>query len=215
MCYKEDLAKGKIERSNLEANKDFLIKTKIINQGMKILEIGCGAGSICAYLNSRGFNIIGTDVSKELLDYAKRNHKGCKFFKMSGDKLRFKDEYFDAVLSFDVLEHIPNVKKHLLEVKRVLRPNGHYLFQTPNKLTNLPYCIMKDRSFTKWKTYHSSLQTKKSLVKLFRENNFAIKFVKININNAFMKEKLFFPLNLINLNKLPIQTNFYVVAIKL
>lgn len=212
MNYKEDLEKGKIERSNLEANKKFLRKVDILVKNHKILEIGCGAGSMTAYLHSLGYDIKGIDPSEDLLDYAKKKHPQCKFLRMNGEKLSFKDNSFDVVLSFDVFEHITNSNKHLREVKRVLKKEGYYLLQTPNKLTNIPYSIIKDRSFTKWKEYHCSLQTEKSLKKLFVENGFSIKFVDMPVFNEFIKHKLKFPLNLINFEKFGIRTNIYGIG---
>src|SRR3989344_2450713 len=193
MGYKQDLEKGKVERSNLEANKEFLRKINILDKKYKILEIGCGAGSMTSYLTSLGYNVIGIDMSNDLLDYAKKNHKTCNFMKMSGDKLKFKDNSFDVVLSFDVLEHILNLEKHVKEVKRVLKEGGYYLLQTPNKWTSLPYSIIKDKSFSKWKTYHPSLQSNVSLKKLFKNNGFSVEFIDINVYNDFVKKKLFFP----------------------
>jgi len=212
MSYADDLKKGKIERSNLECNKSFIRKSKLFNESCKILEIGCGAGTMTSYLSSFGHDVIGTDVSKELLNYAKKTHQKCTFKFMSGNKIDFPDNSFDRVVSFDVLEHIPDTNMHLSEVYRILKPGGYYLFQTPNKLTNLPYCIVKDKSLTKWKTYHGSLQTKKSLIKKLSKNKFSYSFANINIQNDFFKKKLFFPLTLIDFNKLPIKTNFFVIA---
>ena len=70
-----------------------------------------------------------------------------------------KDLFFDIVLSFDVLEHIPDVDAYLLDVRGVLKSGGFRLFQTPNKLTNVLFEIRKNGSFTRYKTYHCSLQT--------------------------------------------------------
>jgi ubiquinone/menaquinone biosynthesis C-methylase UbiE len=131
-----------------------------------------------------------------------------------------KDSFFDIVLSFDVLEHIPDVDAHLSEVRRVLKPGGFYLFQTPNKLTNVPFEILKNRSLTKHKTYHCSLQTFWSLKGLLVTHGFEFRFIKIPVMNEFMERKVARVLGraggmlmrIVDVDRLPlpIRTNFYV-----
>ena len=210
--YSSDLEDGKIERSNFEANKAFLESSGLLNGALQILEVGCGAGTMTAYLADRGFTTIGTDVSEVLLRYARKAHPECRFEHMRGEVLRFPDDRFDLVVSFDVLEHIPDVEAHVREVRRVLRPGGHYLLQTPNKWTNLPFSIVRDRSLARWKKYHPSLQTKKSLTRMLEGHGFSVQIVRMPVANEFFKEKLIFPLNLVDIDKLPIQTNIYAIA---
>ena len=124
----------KINRGNFEANVFFIKKTGLLTKDKKILEIGSGNGTMVNYLSKQSYNIIGTEINEEYVSFAKNNF-GIKLKKISGENIKFKDNSFDSVLSFDVFEHIPNSDKHLQEVKRVLKPKGHYLLQTPNKWT--------------------------------------------------------------------------------
>ena len=197
MSYKEDLKKGKIERGNLTQNKLFLKEIKHIKKSQKILEVGCGAGSMTAHLHQQGFNIIGTDLSKDLLEYAQKTHPKTKFVLMNGESLDFEDESFDIVMSFDVIEHIPDTKQHFKEVHRVLKKGGKYIFVTPNKIVNLPYCIVKDKSLTKWKNYHMSLQTKRSICREFSKAGFRCEILIVNSYNKYIDSKLPPPLNII------------------
>ena len=68
-----------------------------------------------------------------------------RFVQADGATLPF-GQCFDVVMSFDVLEHIPDSDRHLQEVRRVLRPGGHYVLQTPNKLTNAVFETIRWRS---------------------------------------------------------------------
>lgn len=210
--YLSELRAGKIDRSNFEVNKEFLESTHLMRGPLQILEVGCGAGSMTGYLAAQGFDVIGTDVSEVLLQYARDRHPGCRFERMLGEVLRFADSSFDLVVSFDVLEHIPDVDGHMREVARVLRPGGHYLLQTPNKWTNLPFSIVRDRSFVRWMKYHPSLQTKRSLTRLLRHHAFSVRIIRMPVANEFFRKKLVFPLDRINYDKLPIQTNLYAIA---
>lgn len=210
-----------INRGNLEANKDFLRKTKLLNKKQKILEIGSGKGSMVNYLRKKGYNIIGTEISKEFIKESKEIYGKLSIKQMSGDNLKFKDNSFDVVLSFDVFEHIPDSDKHLQEVKRVLKPEGYYLLQTPNKITNIPWEIAQTKSF-RHKQYHCSLHTLKQLKKRFSKNKFEAKFIDIPITNKFtlskVKRKLgnlgLFLFKIFNPDKMPsfLKTNFYIIA---
>jgi hypothetical protein len=112
----------------------------------------------------------------------------------------------------------------LQEVKRVLKNNGYYLLQTLNKITNVFFEIIKEKSFTKYKKYHCSLHTYRQIKKRFIKNNFRVEFINIPIVNNYFKTKIkkylgffgIFLIKFINIDKLPLylKTNFYIVAKK-
>lgn len=140
--YKADIKNGKIDRSNFNANVQFLEGTGLFNGNIKILEIGCGAGRLTNYLTQKRFNAIGIDISSTLITEGRIHYPDAIIFIASGGDMPIKDFTFDIVLSFDVLEHIPDVDTHINEVRRILKPGGFYLLQTPNKLTNVPFEII-------------------------------------------------------------------------
>ena len=109
-----------------------------VAKNLKILEIGCGTGYFCNYLIKKGYKqISGCDVAESAIRFAKRNFSSIEFSMIKGDILPYKDNEFDVVLSFDVIEHIPNVEKHFSEVQRVLNGSGKYFFGTPHKYWDL------------------------------------------------------------------------------
>ena len=222
--YTADIEIGKIDRSNFEANIRFLEEIGLLKEDIKILEVGCGAGRLTNYFTQRGLNIIGFDISRSLIEEGNMRYPDAMKLLASGDSMPFSNSTFDVVLSFDVLEHIPDVNEHILEVRRVLKKGGLYLFQTPNKLTNMPFEIIKNRSLTEHKKYHCSLQTFWSLKRLLKAHRFAFTFVKIPIMNEFMEQKIekvfgrvgIWLLRIVDLDKLPqsMRTNFYVCGKK-
>lgn len=143
--YATDIKMGKIDRGNFAANIQFLAETELLKEGIRILEVGCGAGRLTDYITQKGFDVVGIDVSKTLIRENYIRNPDAITFIASGDKLPFMDSSFDIIMSFDVFEHIPDYNGHLEEVLRVLKPHGHYLFQTPNKLTNMSFEIVKNR----------------------------------------------------------------------
>lgn len=212
----------KIDLGNFNSNVEFLKKTGLLKKGQKVLEIGTGSGKMLRYLKEQGHNVVGADVNDECIQFAK-DRFGIEVRKLTDkNKLPFKDNSFDIILSFDVLEHIPDTDIHLQEVKRVLKPGGYYLLTTPNKLTNLPYEIWKKKSFTEYKKYHMSLHAYWGLKSRFEKHGFSIQFINIKIMNEYFKKKvkkyfgnagLFF-FRIFNPDYLPmfLKTNFYLVG---
>lgn len=91
-----------------------------------ILDFGCGSKPYeSLFLSATSY--IGLDIKN-----AGNDHKGSKvdvFY--DGKGIPFPDAHFDAVVSFEVFEHIFNIDEVLCEIRRVLKPNGLLLFTVP------------------------------------------------------------------------------------
>lgn len=101
----------------------------IPSNGSAILEIGSGPSNPTSrFLSSIG-RLQGIDVDPDILtnDALESAHV------LTGDAYPFPDNIFDACVSNYVIEHISNPSHHLQEVRRVLKPNGVYVFRTPNR----------------------------------------------------------------------------------
>ena len=115
--------------------------------GKRVLEIGCGTGYGITYLSEITSNpTVASDINKEVLHFIKKKYSFRKFFLIAcdGKILPFRENQFDAVISFQVIEHlIPrDVINYLSEIKRVLTKNGLFICTTPNKrLRPLP-CLL-------------------------------------------------------------------------
>jgi SAM-dependent methyltransferase len=102
-----------------------------------VLDVGCGSGYPTKMLEKRCNHIVGIDISYAsnniLFAFNKSNLSPFLSF-CSGDaiKLPFKDECFDAVVSFDVIEHVEDDLNFLLEIKRVMKKGAKLLLETPN-----------------------------------------------------------------------------------
>lgn len=111
-----------------------------MKKGEKVLDVGCGEGIFLARVaKTYGADCTGIDISKRLIATAKslRLRSGqahqLRFRVADATQLPFKDNKFDYVLSFDVLEHIQNQGKVLFEMMRVLKPGGLLLLYSINK----------------------------------------------------------------------------------
>lgn len=110
-----------------------------ISSGSSILEIGCGSGYGTKLLSKNAEKIIGLDVDKKTVEQIskKNGSEKCIFEFYDGMKIPYKDESFDAVVSFQVIEHIKDDKNIIKEISRVLRPGGILLMATPNRIFRL------------------------------------------------------------------------------
>lgn len=214
------LEAGKEQRGNLDVNLEFLNESDLISSDDRILEIGCGIGTIVYELSKRGCKTVGTDISNRAIEYGQKKYPSVELKVEAGQRMSFADNSFDVVLSFDVLEHIDDVDRHLSEVARVLVAEGYYLLQTPNKYFNAVFETIRKRSL-KWRKYHPSLHTAGQLKRRFDRCGFNIRFVKMNTINDFTLKKINSSwirdvVGKIKFEKMPLflQTNFYVVAQK-
>lgn len=221
ITWKAALGSGKEQLGNLEVNLRFLEQSACIAPQKKFLEVGCGIGTIVHWLSRRGCHAVGSDISKTAVDYGIQKYPGITLRVESADKLDYPDEEFDVVLSFDVLEHLFEIDKHLSEVHRVLKPGGCYLLQTPNKWSNALFETIRNRSFS-WRRYHPSLQTPRHLKNKLRQHGFKCRFLKLNPVTPFFLSKLpqwrplLWSAKHIPFTRLPLcmQTNLYVIAQK-
>lgn len=122
--------------------KDLFLKLLGLEDGMTILDIGCGPGTITRKLSNwlgEETKIIGIDRDTEFIEYAREKAiqmKLCNISYYEGDALNIplKDNSVDACISHTVIEHIPN-KEFLIEQKRVCKSKGRVsvMYARPDK----------------------------------------------------------------------------------
>ena len=99
----------------------------------RVLDVGCGAGDLVATLAAGRFEAVGMDVSAEAVARASRRHPGCRFVRHSIEDVPWplQAESFDAVVSFDAIEHLLRPGRLLEGASSVLRPRGVLALTTP------------------------------------------------------------------------------------
>lgn len=100
-----------------------------------ILDVACGSGYGSYYLSQSALRVVGGDISKDALEYPKKNYRSrnLQFLQLDAHNLPFKDETFDVIVSFETIEHLENYYKFLYECKRVLKNGGLIICSTPNR----------------------------------------------------------------------------------
>jgi len=100
--------------------------------GLKVLEVGSGRGGgahyIKHYLKPR--IMVGVDFSKNAVILCQKTHSmpGLQFIPGDAENLPFDNQCFDAVVNVESSHCYSAMDSFLAEVKRVLRPGGHFLF---------------------------------------------------------------------------------------
>ena len=102
-----------------------------------ILDAGCGTGIFTLDFLTREAQVVGLDISHQMLKYAMKKTSGYSFFKVHGDMLYlpFKDNSFDKSVSITALEFVADAKSAIDELIRVTRPGGYIVVATLNSLS--------------------------------------------------------------------------------
>ena len=103
--------------------------------GRVVLDAGCGAGYGSAILARAAERVYALDNSADALRLASEaaSQGDVRFLRGDCSELPLKAGSLDAVVAFEVIEHLRNWKGLLQESRRVLRPDGRLIVSTPNR----------------------------------------------------------------------------------
>ena len=104
---------------------------------LKVLDAGCGPGSLTEEIAKRGHKTTGLDYSLDMVAQASctaesAGTKCASFIQGDLDSLPFQDNSFDAVVCVGVLQYLPDDRISIAELGRVLRPGGIAIITLPN-----------------------------------------------------------------------------------
>ena len=102
-------------------------------EGGPVLDVGCGNGIYTQWLHKKCAPAFGIDHNLKNLAWAKTEFPDSQFLMANGETLPFADEYFNAVMITEVLEHTRDDRSTLREIHRVMKPGGTLLLSTPHK----------------------------------------------------------------------------------
>ena len=145
----------------------------------KVLDLGCGTGFWTEIIANYG-NVIGLDISKTMLKYAKNKRPSLKFMLADAHSLPFESNSFDCVVSIGLFEYVDR-KLVMKEISRILKPNGICIIQCPNKYSamrvfvKIIYKVLKRDYFAKEPSY-------REMINLFEQNGF--KIIELKMDDA-------------------------------
>lgn len=102
--------------------------------GMRVLDAACGTGYGSDALAARARSVVGVDRDLPTIREARRRYRrpNLDFLPMDCANMVFADASFNAVLSFETIEHLADDRQFLREVTRVLTPDGWLVLSTPH-----------------------------------------------------------------------------------
>ena len=108
---------------------------QVIGPASGILDLACGVGFGTSILTSAITGVVhGCDLAADAVAQAQQKYGGPRtcFSIADGTRLPFQAGEFDAVVSFETLEHVNDADGLLNEFARVLKPEGRLILSTPN-----------------------------------------------------------------------------------
>lgn len=153
---------------------DYRIKKTIISANVKknskILDIGCGTGNLlCSLSKDDSLELHGIDLSKEMIQIAKKKLKNKALVKLGGVEnliKEYKNNYFDYIFIEDAFHHLPNQDKLIVRIKSLLNREGKLI------ISDLSFGNIGNVIFHKLEPGNSKMYTIKEYKELFEENKF-------------------------------------------
>lgn len=111
-----------------------MVNTYIENK--VVLDIACGEGYGSNIMSEKAKFVHGVDIDRQTIKYAKEKYKkkNLEYSIGNADAIPLLDNSVDVVVSFETIEHHDKHDEMLLEIQRVLKPEGIVIISTPDKL---------------------------------------------------------------------------------
>lgn len=125
----------------------------------RILDVGCGNGEKLYDFHIRGAQLVcGVELSQEKIDVAKKYMPGGHFFNGLLEKSPFEKQFFDIVISDNVIEHLADPDEFVHQMREYIKPGGKVVLMTPNGRS---YTIqnLKEHALNIWPPFHVNLFT--------------------------------------------------------
>lgn len=107
------------------------------------LDVGCGKGYASLIFSQKFSEVVSLDISKEEVEKTKRNLRkaniNAHFLVADATRLPFREDTFNVVTGFSIIEHLPDQSMFLKDVSRVLTKRGIFMMQFPNNIFPLEF----------------------------------------------------------------------------
>lgn len=145
---------------------DYLEKYRKTNN---LIDVGCGIGLFAEVAIKRGWNVYGTEYTDEAIEINRQ--KGVNMMQGKLNANNYSPDFFDAITSFEVIEHINNPIEEMNNFYKILRKGGIVYITTPN-FNSLSRNLLKNDWTVITYPEHLSYYTPKTLKHLMQECGF-------------------------------------------
>ncbi|MDP3486647.1 MAG: class I SAM-dependent methyltransferase [Bacillota bacterium] len=123
----------------------YLATTFSLHKGMRVLEVGCGTGSLTEHMLKAGLSVVASDMSNEMLTQAEvklRGYSQCRLLRLDLRRLPLDLGKFDAIIAAcDVVNYLRSTEelaRFLAGARQLLKDDGALLFdvQGPGRITD-------------------------------------------------------------------------------
>lgn len=191
----------------------------------KILDVGAFAGYFLELAKEHGWEGVGVEPSQWATKEAKK--RGVTIVGKTLNDVKTSKAY-DAIVLWDVIEHLPNPKKSMEQIKKIIKKNGIIVMSTPN--IDSMFARVTGSRCPFFIRMHFILYSPKTLRKLFEDNGFKVIYCgnysrtfpvwyildHLNINNFLYDnlKKVVKKIKILNnlTIKIPLQESFVMVA---
>ncbi len=133
---------------------------KYLEKSDKVLDIGCGVGTLCLYCANKGNNVLGIDISDKAIESSRESTNFLKLKKARFETVNFPEENpsgkFDFVILTEVLEHLKDDELAIKKIHLLLNKNGRVLISTPSQsapLNKIGYAREFDKKVGHFRRY--------------------------------------------------------------
>ncbi len=166
-----------IKKNNFTYRHILYFVDKYLYGKNKVLDVGCGSGTLCLYIANKKKNILGIDISKKAIQTCIESSKTLNLTEYTSFKaIDFPKQSingkFDLVILTEVIEHIKDDKLALKSIYKLLNKNGILIISTPS-VNALLHKIGYAKQFDK-RVGHLRRYSTEGLVKMCKESGFKI-----------------------------------------
>jgi len=171
----EDVNEYELRDSGLVDYEKFIKNDPIINKvfantkNVVVAHIGCGIGRMTEFIATNFKEVHALDISSKMIEQAQKRLGGFRnitYTVTDGVSLPYKNENFDFVFSYQVMQHLPNInvlKKYMADTFRTLKKGG---------IAKLH--LRTGRGVYKWSKFYGVSMTKEEAIKLAEEAGFKV-----------------------------------------
>lgn len=125
-----------------QLNYHYEIAAEYLDRNMEVLDIASGEGYGAVILASKSKAVKGCDYDEKTIGIAQDLHKkvdNLKFTVENALATTFEDGQFDMITSMETIEHVPDENAYMVEMRRILKKGGIFIFSTPqNRMGHIP-----------------------------------------------------------------------------